>query len=192
MVDVHLVVPAGVLWVLLPTFVASATATIPRGRGPPLDFGRLWPGDGRRVFGPSKTWSGLLFGGLIGSLVGLLEAYLILLAPPSLALVPAYGATVLDSLPLVLLLSFGGMAGDALGSFVKRRLNRPSGSRALFLDQLPMVAVPLAVGAVAYPSVVDVVFNGAEAFAWLLVFTLGLHALFNYIGFKGGLKQVPW
>jgi CDP-2,3-bis-(O-geranylgeranyl)-sn-glycerol synthase len=190
--DAHLVIAAQVLWVLIPTFVASATATIPRGRGPPLDLGRAWPRDGRRLFGPSKTWSGFLFGAFIGSLVGLLESYLILIAPPDLAIVPQYGSSVVASLPLVLLLTVGGMTGDALGSFVKRRLGRPSGSRAALLDQLPMVLLPIAVGSAVFPSVFVATFFGWEAVLWFLLFTLGLHALFNYIGFKSGLKTVPW
>jgi CDP-2,3-bis-(O-geranylgeranyl)-sn-glycerol synthase len=181
-----------VLWVLTSTYVASATATIPRGRGPPMDFGRIWPGDGRRVLGPSKTWSGFLFGTFIGSLVALLQAYLILIAPPSLQLVPKFGPTLLAALPVVLLLTAGGMTGDAIGSFIKRRWNRPAGARSFLIDQLPFVAVPILVGALAFPSVFVTTFFSLEALFWLLVFTLGLHAGFNWIGFKIGAKKVPW
>ncbi|HZY69686.1 MAG TPA: CDP-archaeol synthase [Thermoplasmata archaeon] len=172
--------------------MASATATLPRGRGPPMDFGRTWARDGRRLFGPSKTWSGFLCGVAIGFSCGLLQAYLILIAPPSLQLVPRFGPTLLGSVPVLLLLTVGGMLGDTLGSFIKRRLDRPSGSRALLLDQLPMVAVPILVGAVFVPSVFATTFFSAEAVLWLLVFTLGLHAGFNWIGYKVGLKKVPW
>ena len=84
------------------------------------------------------------------------------------------------------------MTGDALGSFIKRRLGRPSGARTFLLDQLPFVLLPIGIGLVAYPGVFLSTFDGLEAIAWLLVFTLGLHALFNYIGFRGGLKKVPW
>lgn len=192
MVDPHLLVPTDVLWVLIPPYVASATATIPRGRGPAMDFGRSWPPDGRRILGPSKTWSGFLFGSCIAMLVGLFEAWLVLLAPPSLQIVPAYGPTVAAAVPLVLLLSAGAMTGDALGSFVKRRLDRPSGTRAPLLDQLPMVGVPILVGAAVYPSVFVATFFGVEALLWLVVYTLGLHTLFNWVGFKAGLKKVPW
>lgn len=192
MVDAQLLYPARVLWVLLSAYVASATATIPRGRGPPMDFGRLWPWDGRRILGPSKTWSGFGFGAFIGSLVALLEAWLILIAPPSLAIVPQFGPTVVGSLPVVLLLTVGGMSGDALGSFVKRRLDRPSGSRAVLLDQLPFVLVPVGIGLVAFPAVFVPVFVSVEGVAWLLLFTVGLHVAFNYIGYWVKLKKVPW
>jgi CDP-2,3-bis-(O-geranylgeranyl)-sn-glycerol synthase len=181
-----------VLWLLLPAYVANAIATIPRGRGPPMDFGRRWSGDGRRVLGPSKTWSGFLFGGFVAMPVGLLEAYLILLAPPDLALVPRLAPSVVGAIPVVALLTFGAMTGDALGSFVKRRLGRDSGARTVLLDQMPFVLVPIAIGLALYPSLFLGVFANVWGIVWLLVYTLGLHMLFNWIGYKVGLKKVPW
>jgi CDP-2,3-bis-(O-geranylgeranyl)-sn-glycerol synthase len=192
LVNPHLQVPAQVLWVLLPALIANATATLPRGRGPPMDLGRTWPWDGRRILGTSKTWSGFWFGTLFALPFGLLEAYLILLAPPDLAIVPRFGATVVDAIPVVFLLSAGAMTGDALGSFVKRRLGRDSGARTLLLDQLPFVLVPIGLGLVLDPSLFWTTFGSLEAVAWLLVFTLGLHVAFNYVGYWAGLKKVPW
>jgi CDP-2,3-bis-(O-geranylgeranyl)-sn-glycerol synthase len=181
-----------VLWVLLPAYVANAFATLPKGRGPPMDFGRSWARDGRRVLGPSKTWSGFLVAGFGAIPIGLLEAWLILLAPPNLALVPQFAPTVLAAVPVVALLTFGAMTGDALGSFVKRRLGRTSGTRTFLLDQLPFVLVPIAVGAALYPGLFVETFGNLPGVFWLLVYTLGLHALFNYIGYWVGLKKVPW
>lgn len=183
---------AAVLWLLLPAYVANAFATIPRGRGPPMDFGRNWPWDGRRIFGPSKSWSGFLFAGFAAMPVGLLEAWLILIAPPDLKLVPVLAPSVLDAVPVVAVLTFGAMAGDALGSFAKRRLGLESGARTILVDQLPFVLVPIAVGLVAYPSLFVSVFAAWQAVLWLLLFTLGLHVTFNWIGYKAGLKKVPW
>lgn len=181
-----------VLWLLLPTYVANALATLPRGRGPAMDFGRSWPPDGRRILGPSKTWSGFLVAGFLAIPVVLLEAWLILIAPPNLQLVPTLAPSVLAALPLALILTFGAMSGDALGSFVKRRLGRESGARTLFLDQLPFVLVPIALGLAVYPALFFGVFGSWEAVLWLLVYTLGLHAAFNWVGYKVGLKKVPW
>ncbi len=181
-----------VLWLLLPSYVANAIATIPRGRGPPMDLGRNWRGDGRRILGSSKTWSGFLFGSLVALPVALLEAGLILAAPPYLRLVPVLAPSVAAAVPLAALLTFGAMTGDAFGSFVKRRLGRPSGARTLLLDQLPFVLVPIAVGLAAYPALFVGVFGSWEAVLWLLVYTLGLHAAFNWVGYKAGLKKGPW
>jgi CDP-2,3-bis-(O-geranylgeranyl)-sn-glycerol synthase len=181
-----------VLWLLLPAYVANAIATIPRGRGPPMDFGRIWTPDGRRVLGPSKTWAGFLFAGFVAIPVGLLEAGLILLAPPYLALVPRIAPSVLAAVPVAAILTFGAMTGDAVGSFLKRRLGRASGSRTIFLDQLPFVLVPIALGVAFYPALFVGVFDRWEAVIWLVVYTVGLHAAFNWIGYKAGLKKVPW
>ncbi len=181
-----------VLWLMLPAYIANAFATIPRGRGPPMDFGHVWKRDGRRILGPSKTWSGFLFAGFAAMPFGLLEAWLILLAPPDLAIVPVLAPSVLAAVPLVAVLTFGAMSGDALGSFVKRRLGRTSGTRTLLLDQLPFVLVPIALGFLVYPALFAGVFGHWEAVLWLVVLTLGLHLAFNWIGFKAGLKKVPW
>jgi CDP-2,3-bis-(O-geranylgeranyl)-sn-glycerol synthase len=191
-VDAHLLVPAAVLWVLLPAYVANATATLPRGWGAPMDFGRSWPADGRRLFGPSKTWSGFLCGTSIALAVGLLEAWLRLIAPPDLRLVPAFGPSLLAAIPVVLLLAAGALTGDALGSFLKRRRNIPPGGALFPLDQLLFVAVPLLAGLALFPSVFASTFLGVEAVLWTLLFTVGLHVLFNFVGFKMGLKKVPW
>jgi CDP-2,3-bis-(O-geranylgeranyl)-sn-glycerol synthase len=181
-----------VLWLLLPAYIANAFATLPRGRGPSMDFGRVWARDGRPILGPSKTWSGFLFAGFAAMPFALLEAWLILLAPPNLALVPVLAPTVAAAIPLAALLTFGAMSGDALGSFVKRRMGRPSGTRTLLLDQLPFVLVPIAIGLVVYPALFVEVFASWQAVLWLLVYTLGLHAAFNWVGYRLGLKKVPW
>ena len=182
----------GVLWLLLPTYIANAFATLPRGRGPPMDFGRVWKRDGRRILGASKTWSGFLVGGFGAMPFALLEAGLILAAPPNLSLVPVLAPSILAAVPLAALLTFGAMTGDAFGSFVKRRLGRESGTRTVLLDQLPFVLLPIALGFLFYPALFGGVFLSWEAVLWLLVFTLGLHVTFNWIGYKAGLKKVPW
>ncbi len=192
MVDPTVEAAAAALWVLTPMFVANATATFPKGRGPPMDFGRSFPTDHRRILGPSKTWSGFLFGSLFALPVALLEAYLILLAPPDLRIVPFYGPSVLAALPVAVLLTFGAMTGDALGSFLKRRLDRPSGSRTLFLDQLPFVLVPVGIGLLLFPAAFGPAFGSLEGVGWLLVDTLGFHFAFNWLGYWAGLKKVPW
>lgn len=192
MVSPYLQAPAEVLWVLLTVYVASATATLPRGRGPAMDLGRNWPGDGRRILGPSKTWSGFLCALAFGIPIALLQAWLVLIAPPSLQIVPSFGPSLAAAVPVALLLPGGAMIGDALGSFVKRRLDLPSGHRAPLLDQLPMVAVPVLVGLAAFPATFVPALWSLQGLFWLVVFTLGLHTAFNWVGYHAGLKRVPW
>jgi CDP-2,3-bis-(O-geranylgeranyl)-sn-glycerol synthase len=190
-VNPHLEVLIRVLWVLTPVFAANALATLPKGRGPPMDFGRNFV-DGRRILGSSKTWSGFLFGTFVAAPIALLQAWLILIAPPNLQLVPHYGPSVLASLPVAFLLTGGAMTGDAVGSFIKRRLGYGSGDRVFGLDQLPFVLLPIGLGLVLFPTIFVSAFFSLEALLWVLLLTLGLHALFNWIGFKVGTKKVPW
>jgi hypothetical protein len=87
----------------------------------PLDGGHNFV-DGRPLLGPSKT--------IRGALAALMTCVLV---------APAVG------LPLVAgaLLAAGAMTGDALSSFIKRRLGIPSSGQAFGLDQVPEALVPL-------------------------------------------------
>ena len=90
----------------------------------PLDFG-LRSRDGERLLGAHKTWRGLLAAaiacGVAGAVMGL--------AAPACA-----GLGLLA------------MAGDAVSSFIKRRLRRRPGSWIPGLDQLPEALLPLLAG----------------------------------------------
>jgi CDP-2,3-bis-(O-geranylgeranyl)-sn-glycerol synthase len=185
-------VPAQVLWVLFPAYLANASATFPRGRGPPMDLGRRWPRDGERIFGSSKTWSGFIVGSLFPLWVGLLQNYLVLIAPPNLKVVPAFASTEAGAVPVVLLLTVGALLGDAIGSFLKRRRGIPPGGRFWIWDQLLFVVVPVGAGLPLVPSVFGPTFLSLAAIGWTAFFTIGLHVAFNYVGYWVGLKKVPW
>ncbi len=188
---------AAALWVLIPAFVANALATFSRRKGPRMDFGHTWPWDGRPLLGRSKTWLGFLLGGTLGGCVGLLEAWLILLAPPDLQVVPRFGPTLLASLAPVLTLTFGAMAGDTLGSFLKRRRGLQSSLPAPLLDQWPLLLVPIALLAGLFPGLFYSAFwpalaPGLLTLLWVLVVTLFLHTAFNWLGYLMRVKDVPW
>lgn len=87
----------------------------------PLDGGLRFV-DGRPLLGPSKTVRGLMLSVLACLLVA-----------------PALGFSWL------LGLTFGAatMAGDALSSFLKRRVDVPSSGRFRGLDQIPEILLPL-------------------------------------------------
>lgn len=87
----------------------------------PLDGGLIFF-DGRPLLGSSKTIRGLL----------------------AAVLATALGALLLDwPLGLGAALGAGAMLGDALSSFVKRRLGAPPSSRYTGLDQIPEALLPL-------------------------------------------------
>lgn len=89
--------------------------------GFPLDGGHRFI-DGRPLFGPTKT-----FRGVLGSL----------LMTPLASQLLGFGWE-----PGVLIGLFA-MLGDLSSSFIKRRLGMPSSSRALGLDQVPESLFPL-------------------------------------------------
>ena len=93
-----------------------------RGRSfTPLDLGvRL--GDGRPLFGPSKTWAGLLCA---------------LMA--SILMAEAIGLSTSAGIHAAI----AAMLGDLLSSFVKRRLGMASSAPLPGLDQIPKAALPL-------------------------------------------------
>jgi hypothetical protein len=87
----------------------------------PVDLGQRLP-DGRRLLGDSCTYRGW-----VASLVATPVAAWVLGTPMTLGLKIAAFA----------------MIGDALSSFVKRRLGRAPGTMVLGLDQLPESLLPL-------------------------------------------------
>lgn len=89
----------------------------------PLDGGLRWS-DGRRLLGGHKTWKGLLAGALGSGVTALFIG-------PGFAVGAAFGALSL--------------AGDALSSLVKRRLDLAPGAEIPGLDQLPEALLPAVV-----------------------------------------------
>lgn len=85
-----------------------------------IDGGRQWR-DGHPVFGPSKTWRGLISG----------------IALPAMLAFPV-GLQVEHGL----LIGAFAMTGDLCSSFAKRRLAMPPESRATGLDQIPESLFP--------------------------------------------------
>lgn len=87
----------------------------------PVDFGLRLP-DGEPLFGPSKTWRGLLTAVTVSAAVA-----------ETLGLTWQLGASF----------ALWALLGDLISSFIKRRLKMASGARALGLDQVPESLLPL-------------------------------------------------
>ena len=129
----------------------------------PLDGGILL-GDGKPLFGPSKTWAGLVA-----------------------AILSCTIAAALLSLPLEVGLHAGiaAMAGDLGTSFVKRRLGIGASMPAPLLDQFAEAALPLLVlrGAL--------LFSWADLVLVLSVFILGELAIATLLH-RFGLRDAPF
>lgn len=160
---------------ILPSYVANS-APVFFGGGEPVDKGKNFL-DGKRIFGSAKTVRGLLAGVSVGTLAALLLALADNLYLPQLAF--------REKAAVGLLLPAGTMAGDLLGSFVKRRLGIPQGARHEFFDQLLFLGVALLFASPYYlPAADEIVF--------LIIVTYALHRISNLLAHRLNLKNVPW
>jgi len=152
-----------------PVFFGKATSKIP------LDLKRRFI-DRRRLFGGGKTWPGFFLGILAGLVAATITSQFVSIYPSKRM-----------HIFVGLLLAIGTMCGDALGSFVKRRINIKHGKPAFLLDQLPFFLLAIAFTYPWKPEILDL-----AGFAFLLVLTLVLHAGTNILAHRVGLKKVPW
>jgi len=168
------------LWYILPAYVANASACI-FGGGTPVDLGKNFI-DGRRLLGNGVTYKGCAAGIICGTFIGLIQG--VLVDFNVFNSLDFYG-TVLDHVILALFLSVGAIVGDAIGSFIKRRLNIERGKPAPLLDQLDFVIGALAFGYVVVPI-------SHEMIIIICLFTVFVHLFANIIAYKLGIKEVWW
>lgn len=130
-----------------------------------------WPVDGHVVladqlplFGPSKTWRGIVAAILLSGI-----------------------AAALMELTFHLGLLFGAcaMAGDLVSSFIKRRLNIPPSGMALGLDQIPEALFPLL-------FIRDPLMLTMEHIALLTGLFLVLELIVSRILFELRIRQQPY
>lgn len=130
---------------------------------PPADFGVNFF-DGRRLFGPHKSWLGNGVGVLVGVVFGLL----------------------FTSLYWGVVYSLGATLGSFLLSFIKRRLNMKPGAPFFPFDQMDYLLGTLVVFLVLRVPVNVFVFLVA------VFITVPLHIFGNLVIYKIGLRRVPW
>ena len=182
----------------------------------PIDGGRIHS-DGNRLLGDGKTWNGLIGGTIGGGLLGLLTHSIAggnaVTSAPFLDPLGTYGtssSSITDAwywfdwyggewsavFIIGCVLGFGCMVGDSVGSFFKRRrgLKREGevSSKAPLLDTLPFAIFAFLFGQLFLaPSVIG------SSELWLgmvilLILTPIIHRSFNVLGYKLGLKSVPY
>ncbi len=160
----------GFIAFIAPCYLANAApviiAKLVRSRTP-IDGGRCL-GDGERILGDGKTWEGFCGGVFIGTLTGCL-----------LNIIGKH------TIPGAFLLSLGAMVGDALGSFIKRRLKIRRGGPLPVVDQLLFALVALSFYSVyRWPDPYYVLVT--------LIVTPPLHFITNVFAYLLKLKDVPW
>jgi CDP-2,3-bis-(O-geranylgeranyl)-sn-glycerol synthase len=192
----------GTIWMMLPAYLSNTIASIVGG-GAPIDRGRNWS-DGRRILGDGKTWRGL-FGGTLG---GVLIGHLQLFFNSSDDSFKGIFEWTENPYWIFFLLAFGALAGDIAASFVKRRRGQERGTKSPILDMYDFI-----IGALAFVIILGGGWHN-WIFTWnkgieysvlsiptrylpipiitLLIVTPILHRSVNILGYKLGVKQVPW
>jgi len=175
------------LWFFLPAGFANATPVFASRLAflnfldYPLDHNKTL--NGKRIFGPHKTYRGLVTGVLIGVLTAWLQFLLYsnnAWLKANISMADGLGFSLLAGL----LLSFGALGGDAVKSFIKRRLGKPAGSSWAPFDQLDYV-----IGGLTLYSLLDVldpIQYLAVAFVWFIV-----HPLATSVAWLLRLKDSP-
>ncbi|OEC87034.1 MULTISPECIES: CDP-2,3-bis-(O-geranylgeranyl)-sn-glycerol synthase [Methanobacterium] len=183
-----LVLSAYVIYFMLPAYLANVSALV-FGGGKPLDFGRNFR-DGRRIIGNGVTWKGTIIGTLIGTFIGILQGSVSAYYGNIFSLIPGITiiqgpipTSILQGAIVGLFLGGGALIGDAVGSFIKRRIGIERGKAAPFLDQLDFV-----IGALIFASLI--VFIPLNMIIIILIISIVLHLLTNMIAYLIGMKDV--
>ncbi|MDR2623607.1 MAG: CDP-2,3-bis-(O-geranylgeranyl)-sn-glycerol synthase [Methanobrevibacter sp.] len=163
----NIVLILNVVYFLLPAYIANLSGLVFGGKRP-VDMGKNFS-DGYRIIGNGVTIEGFVCGVLFGTLIGMIEGFIV--------------GNILSGFQIGLLLSLGALVGDAVGSFIKRRLGLSKGNSAPVLDQLDFF-----VGAILFVSLIvrvpmDYVIIG-------IILTLILHLVSNTIAYLLGIKDV--
>jgi CDP-2,3-bis-(O-geranylgeranyl)-sn-glycerol synthase len=171
------------VWFILPAWAGNMLACT-FGGGRPIDGGKTFT-DGRPILGKGKTIRGVCVGVFSAIGVALAQRYV-------LSFFDLYDYWF-NPYIFGMLMGGGAMIGDLVKSFVKRRLDFPSGSPFPPFDQLDFIAGAL----VMYYGVGPYVLNRFYHLTWkpllaIVVISPLIHLLFNIIGYKLNMKDVWW
>ena len=171
------------LYFILPAYFSNGAGLL-FGGGLPVDFGKS-DKNGVRWIGDGVTWRGLIGGTIIGIITGIIQGFF------GADIVSNFGQYIItpivtnipEGILIGFLLGFGALLGDALGSFLKRRLGIGRGKPAPILDQLDFLIVALIL--VSFVVKLDWFF-----IALAIILTLIIHLLANTGAYLLGLKDV--
>lgn len=176
------------IWFMLPAALANAApvfaAVMPflKKYDAPIDGGKTF--QGRPLFGPHKTWRGLVSGIIVATLVLWIQQ--ILVVNYEWARFISDGVDY-SSLPLLIagpLFGLGALGADAIKSFFKRRRGIKSGGSWIPFDQIDYI-----VGSVLV-SLLFVTLSLTQ-YIWIFIIWFVMHIAVSFIGYKLGLKKSP-
>jgi CDP-2,3-bis-(O-geranylgeranyl)-sn-glycerol synthase len=177
------------IWLTIPAYAANPSAVL-FGGGAPMDFKKKFR-DGERILGDGKTWRGFFGGAAAGIFLGLIQ---VAISSPFDKDHLGFGGFP-NFLPIIIILAFGALFGDLLGSFIKRRLKIKRGEKAFGLDQYDfLIGAWLLLLIFKFEWFMDhfVYWPSIIALITVIILTPLLHRGVNILGFKMGKKDVPW
>ncbi len=183
-----LTLSAYAIYFMLPAYLANVSA-LAFGGGTPVDFKRNFS-DGRRLLGDGVTWRGTIIGIIIGTVIAIIQGLIFMYYGDIFIILPGW-VTITGLIPVNMLewiflglaLGVGALVGDAVGSFIKRRIKIGRGKPAPFLDQLDFV-----VGALILASLVVII--PLNLVILIIIISVFLHLAANSIAYFLGIKDV--
>ena len=187
------------LWLVLPAYIANASALLVGG-GTPIDFGKNWR-DGRRILGDGKTWWGLFSGAFLGITAGFAFSIVAIYANQSefsFLGISDFGRYPL-MIPIIASICFGALLGDIFESFFKRRFGKKRGEDWIPFDQIDLIAGVLFLSFII-AGLLQI--TGVTSYNWffesftiwhilvLLVLTPFFHLFSNYINKKIRARKI--
>ncbi|WP_405304306.1 CDP-2,3-bis-(O-geranylgeranyl)-sn-glycerol synthase [Methanobrevibacter sp.] len=182
-VQMLLITCVATLYFILPAYFSNGAGLV-FGGGTPVDFGKS-DKKGIRWIGDGVTWRGLIGGTVIGIITGIIQGFLapIIIANFGQLITTPIITDVSSGILIGFLLGFGALLGDALGSFLKRRIGIGRGNPAPLLDQLDFLIVAL--------ILVSFVVELSLSFVVIaIILTLIIHLMANTGAYLLGLKDV--
>ncbi len=171
------------LYFMLPAYFANMAPVIVRSffkwLNYPLDFNRTIRG--KPILGKNKTFRGLIFGIIFAIIIAYIQ---FLLTPVDFF----RRMTILDYknwLLIGFLMGFGALFGDAIKSFIKRRINIPAGEPMIVFDQ-----IDYAVGAIIF--MLPIIRLKITPILTILITSLILNVLINHISFYLKIRDEKW
>lgn len=149
----------------------------------PVDFDKKF--FGQPILGSNKTWRGVIFGIIFGTLIGK-----ILFCLHEIYQFPFYQIIGFDyqrtnGLYFGFLISLSAVLGDLFFSFLKRRLKMKPGQRFLPFDQTNYV--------ISSAFVLGLIFKiGLNVWITLFFLTFFLHIIVNWLGCLLGISKSKW
>ncbi len=173
------------IWYFLPAGLANSSPIVAKKLNlipwfdKPIDMGRSF--GGIRIFGDHKTWRGLIVG-IMAGIFGVWVEKQLYINFAVFRSISHLDYRLVNPVTLGFLLGFGAIAGDAIKSFIKRRVHIASGETMLVWDQLDYIVGGLVMSSF-YIDLRNIPVTQVFVF-WLLA-----HLVSSYVGWKLGMKK---